>query len=201
MVFSWTQWFGELIKHLQHSRNARYSGPIEVTRSHKQSWTIQQKELPSIGELEVYLSMNYDAAIFEHAVTSPLQTQLAAKAVIENQIEQDRLVRNYFFTCTGPEKLGGGSNVWLARTDDGKMEYILGHVLAFPLEDLVIDLTIVTPDPLLEKLTPRIKIVPIYDSAAIPWAGVVRFLSIILLSLSLIATFCLAVLAWETQKK
>ncbi len=91
-----------------------------------------------------------------------LKLKLRAHAIIDNEIEIDRLVRNSFHFTDEP--MAQNSKLWAGWPDD-RMEYYLGSMVVYPKEQQLIQLDVVKPDYVLNSAEPRLKIVAKYDPA------------------------------------
>jgi hypothetical protein len=127
-----------------------------------------------------------------------LKVKVNAYAIDENKISFPRLMKNYFMPSDEP--MSEKTKLWAGWPDD-TMEYKLGSIMRFPNEDLIIELSIETPDAILSKANPRIKIVGDYDSAATGYVNILKLVQYIFLTLCFGSLIILFFLSWKQAIK
>lgn len=73
--------------------------------------------------------------------------------------------------------------------------------MRFPNEDLIIELSIETPDAILSKANPRLKIVGDYDPAATGYVNTLKLIQYIFLTLYFCSLISLVYLSWKQAIK
>jgi hypothetical protein len=181
--------FSDFEKDVKISKNSLYSSTIALDHLHTFSWKIKNHDWDyqnGIAEISLVFNRSQSEGGDEYwEKTFPLKVKVDAYAETENNVKATRLIKNYFFPSDEP--MAKEAKLWSGWSDE-KLEYPLGSVMRFPKEDLIIELTVQVPDPILNKANPRLKIVGDYDPAILgfaPFAKVLRDISLIACLLAL----------------
>ena len=202
IVVSRKLWFPELNSHLENSKHFKYSHTIDLESTDTITWKIGETDWDfNEGMAMVFLTFEKTPDMPGkdfHDKKFALKVKIDAHAVTENNVIADRLVQNYFLPTDEP--MAQDDDLW-AGWSDQRMEYFLGKVSRFPKETLYIELAVLTPDAILSKVNPRLKINGGYDSAAIGPVIFLNRLRDVGIFICLIALGFLAIAAWKCEKK
>lgn len=171
-------------KNVKISNDSLYSPKVDLDHPHTFSWKIKNNDWDyNNGVAKLFLVLNRPESDGDDEYwrkTFPLKVKINAYADTENNIKAARLIKNYF--SPSDEPMAKEAKLWSGWSDE-KLEYSLGSVMRFPMEDLTVELTVQVPDPILNKANPRLKIVGDYDPAVlgfVPFAKLLRDIALII---------------------
>jgi len=180
------------------SRRPIYSDPIDLRNKGLTIWKVP-RQLWSYkdgdAELSLVVNLNGMPEIPLGRAQLMLRLKLSAYGTRFGEARENRLVKNDYYQTDEPFS-NAGSGLWEGG-GRGKLEYGLAGIRVRPDEDLIIEVTVTTPDPSLALGNPRLKLVAHHDSAALPIKYLILDnLETISLILSLVLLGMLVFLAW-----
>ncbi len=202
LVISRSYYLSDFERHQRIARDAIISPPIDLSKTGIVKFVIKEGQWsyengianlflifnrPEVSQTEEYWKKDFK-----------LKIKINAYAITENKLTYPRLSLNYFMP--NDEPMAKTTKLW-AGWDDRGMEYLLGSVQRFPKEDLIIEVNVTTPDELLAKANPRLKIIGDYDPAVIGYIYMFRLLRDSLLFLCFIALFLLTFYSWKYTER
>jgi len=198
VLLSSKMWLMGFDKHLEIRDNPYYSQNVDLSKEHVFTWKIESNVCNyNKGIAKVLLVFERTPEMTGNNYWNKdfaLKVKINAYAVTENNINAPRLIQNFFYPTDEP--MSNETKLWSGWSDQ-RMEYLLGLVTRFPKEDLYIDLTILSPDFVLAKANPRLKIVGNYDDAAIGHLFTIWLICDIAIILCLFSLGFLAIQAWR----
>ncbi len=192
-------------RHLRISNDVIYSKDIDLCETNTFSWIIKKDDWDytnGVAQLFLVFNRNNDETNSEYWEKHfQLKVKINAYAKTENNVKAFRFIKNYFYPTDEP--MAKETKLWSGWSDE-KLEYPLGSLMRFPMEDLIIELTVQVPDPILNKATPRMKLVGDYDPAVlgfVPFAKLLRDIGLIGCLVGLLFITRHALLACNTTDK
>ena len=192
-------------RHLSISNDVIYSTDIDLRETKTYSWRVKKEDWSyTNGVAQLFLVFNRitDGTNSEYwKKPFQLKVKINAYAETDNNVKAFRLIKNYFYPTDEP--MAKETKLWSGWSDE-KLEYPLGSLMRFPMEDLIIELTVQVPDPILSKATPRMKLVGDYDPAVlglVPFAKLLRDIGLIGCLIGLLFITRRALLACNTTDR
>lgn len=201
LLLSRNMWLSNFEHHVKTAKNPYFSKPIDLNRAGVIKFLIKSGdwsyndgiadvllvcERPNSAKGDDYWDRDFK-----------LKVKINAYAETENKKTFPRLITNYFMP--NDEPMATTTKLWAGWPDE-RLEYRLGHVLRFPMEDTVIDITVLVPDEVLAKTKPRLKIVGDYDSAVLGYIYTLRLLRDVVLFLCFVSLAVLVFFSWKFCK-
>jgi hypothetical protein len=195
-------WLSNLERHVTISKNPYFSKPIDLNKAGVIKFVINANDWSyNDGIADLFM-------VFERSDVSKgddywdrdfkLKVKINAYATDENKMTFPRLVKNYFMPTDEP--MSSTTKLW-AGWSDARLEYRLGRVLRFPMEDSIIEVSVLVPDAVLAKANPRLKIVGDYDSAVLGHIYTLRLIRGFALILCLASLAVLVFFSWQSVSK
>jgi len=202
LIMGRSQWFSEIMAQAEIGRHPLYSETMDLSKTGKFKWKVARDSWVyneyRNGEAELSLVFDRNPEIPSEQYdkkTFPLELKVTAYAVTKDGVRINRLVENWYYKTDepfSPESKMGSS--W----GRNKISYIIASVLFYSFEETFLEIDVLTPDPVLAKASPRLKLIGEHDYAIyghLPMFYLIRDGG---LALCLIL---LAVLAWKLLKK
>jgi len=199
LLLSRGMWLANLERHIKVANNPYYSKPLDLNKTGVIKFVINSGDWSyNDGLADVFLVFERSNASKEDHYWDrdfKLKVKVKAYAITESKMIFPRLVKNNLMPSDEP--MSTTTKLW-AGWPDTRLEYRLGRVLRFPMEDTIIEVTVLVPDTILAKANPRLKIVGDYDSAVLGHIYTLRLIRDFCLILCFASLVILIFFSWKS---